>query len=100
MTLLRTSGRIFWLGKLYLSAWFRKSVQELQVVLRFFMTGLDLLLQFKETWEVGTWSMLKNLDDFLKIWLLKSLSQDDEIGSSLIPVGYFIQWTLNLVVSW
>ena len=91
---------IFWLGKLYLSAWFRKGVEELQVVLRFVMTGLDLLLQFKETWEVGTWSMLKNLNDFLKLWLLKSLSQDDEIGSSLIPVGDLIQWTLNLVVSW
>jgi hypothetical protein len=44
--------------------------------------------------------MLKNLDDFLKLRLLKSLSQDDEIGSSLIPVGDLIQWTLNLVVSW
>ena len=91
---------IFWLGKLYLSAWFRKGVEELQVVLRFVMTGLDLLLQFKETWEVGTWSMLKNLNDFLKLWLLESLSQDDKIGSSLIPVGDLIQWTLNLVVSW
>ena len=45
-------------------------------------------------------SMLKNLKDFLKLWLLESLSQDNKIGSSLIPVGDLIQWILNLVVSW
>jgi hypothetical protein len=91
---------VFWLGKLNLSAWVRKGIEELQVVLSFIMTSLDLLLKFEETWEVRAWGMLKNANDFLKRWQLKSLSQDDEIGSSLVPVGDLIQWTLNLVVSW
>lgn len=58
---------ILWLRLLNLSAWLREGTKELKVVLGFVMTSFDLLLKVKETWEVRTTGILKNLNDFLKL---------------------------------
>jgi len=61
---------------------------------------LDLLLQVDEAWKVRAGGVLQDLDDLLQLWLLKSLSEDNEIGCSLVPVGDLIQWALDLVIGW
>ena len=42
--------------------------------------------------------MLKNLDDLLELVQLKSFGQDDQVGSSLVPVSNLVKWTLDCMV--
>ena len=42
--------------------------------------------------------MLKNLDDLLELVQLKPFGQNDQVGSSLVPVSNLIQWTLDCMV--
>jgi hypothetical protein len=61
---------------------------------------LDFLLKLLETWEIRTGSLLKYLDDLLELWFLKSLSQDNQVGVSLVPISDLIEWALNGGIGW
>jgi len=44
--------------------------------------------------------MLEDLDNLLELWQLKSLSEDNKICCSLVPIGDLIQRALDGLIGW
>ena len=80
-----------------LSARLLEGRKELKVVSSLIKASLDLLLKLKESWKIRTLSLVKDLDDLVKLGHLKSLSENIQVCSSSAPIGNFIKRTLNSV---
>ena len=89
---------VLWAALLDLSAWFGEHAQVLQVVLSLVISSLDFLLKLDEAGKIRARGVLKNLDDLLELVQLKSFGQNDQVGSSLVPVSNLVEWTLDCMV--
>ena len=77
---------VFRLSSFNLSAWLSQSVEELKVIIGLFMTSFDLLLKLLESWKIRTTSDVKDIDNPLKLSLLKLNVKDIKISCSASPV--------------
>ena len=89
---------VLWAALLDLSAWFGEHAQVLKVVLSLVISSLDFLLKLDEAGKIRARGVLKNLDDLLELVQLKSFGQNDQVGSSLVPVSNLVEWTLDCMV--